>query len=110
MKMHTPTTVMEDLLKGIGCRRRENKFILDEFDTNFYLIFDVEECSEAPETNGTCDILIAHVGSYPKDSATQIRIVLNCNENKVVRFLLALGVNRFNQSTQKYLNEYFCSE
>lgn len=100
-----PTDSMYRFLSGLGARRRHEEFILDGFDGEFYLIFDTDYDPETPESLGTCDIYIADVGSPPMDSARRTRVVANCRRHQVMRFLFALGVERFSEATRKFLYE-----
>lgn len=101
----SPTESLAKFLAVMGCRRRGDNYILDEFDGEFYLIFDVSEDPETPDATGTCDIYIADVGAHPSDSQFKTRVVCNCTRFKVMRFMFALGLERFSQPTQRFLYE-----
>lgn len=95
---------MESFLTGLGAKRvrsNKDKYFLDGFDHEFYLIFDAEDNPERPDTAGTCNILISIPGEPPGDIA--IRLVADCTRHKVMRFMFALGVERFSESTRKFL-------
>jgi hypothetical protein len=91
-------------LSKMGCRRRRELFILDEFDTEFYLIFDTSVDPETPESLGTCDILLSTPGEQPT-ALNRVRLVANARRVDVLRFMFALGVSRFSERTQKFLYE-----
>jgi hypothetical protein len=65
------------------------KYIVDEFDNEFYLILDCEDDPESPETHGTCDVLVVPYG------AEAIRLKANCDKYGVMRIFAALGIGRF---------------
>lgn len=99
-----PRESMSRFLTGLGARRRENYFVLDEFSTEFYLVFDMDD-PEDPNLVGTVDIYVADIGSHPKDSETKTRVMTDCRRHQVMRFLLALGSERFAEKTQQFLRE-----
>lgn len=92
-------------LTKMGCRRRHELFILDEFDPEFYLIFDTSVDPETPESLGTCDILIQKTGVVPQESDSKYRVIANARRVTVLNFMYALGVSRFNEGTRKFLYE-----
>lgn len=76
-------------------RGRPERFILDGFDHEFYIVFNFEECPESPESVGTCDIHVVPLAA--EDSlAAAIRVVADANKFGVMRFLAAIGIKRFN--------------
>ena len=81
-------------------RHRSGKLILDGFDCEFYLYFDDDPDDDRPEVLGTCDIHIVPIGRWPTEG---LRVVQDCNRPQVMRFLFALGVNRFSEKTKKAL-------
>ena len=89
----------------MGCRERRTStfryFILDGFDTEFYLLFDASEDPETPEAKGSVDICIARVGEPPPGD--NVRVVENANNQGVMRFIFALGAHRFSEKTRKAL-------
>lgn len=93
------------LLRSIGAKKRRDYFILDEFDNEFFLKFDVAEDPETPAAKGTADILIYTTGSHPLDYDNGIRVISNASEAQIIRFLFALGVSRFSEHTRKALYE-----
>ena len=99
-----PRESMSRFLLGLGARRRENYFVLDEFSSEFYLVFDMDD-PEDPNLAGTVDIYVADIGSHPKDSEAKTRVVTDCRRHQVMRFLFALGVERFSEETRKFLYE-----
>ena len=99
------TESLAKFLSNLGARKRGDKYILDGFDGEFYLIFGVAEDPETPDATGTADIYIADIGSHPQDSETKTRVVTNDTRYKVLRFMLALGVERFSEVTRQFLYE-----
>jgi hypothetical protein len=100
---------IDELLTGIGCRKHESqyggkKYILDGFDSEFYLIFDATLCEDKPKP-GTVDIILAEPGEHPNETAFQTRVISDAGESGIKRFLYALGVHRFSERTRKYLHE-----
>lgn len=92
-------------LSNMGCRRRGELFIFDEFDPEFYLIFDTSVDPETPESLGTCDILIQKTGVVPQESESKYRVIANARRVHVLRFMFALGVSRFSERTRQFLFE-----
>lgn len=90
-----------DFVKGFTrpMRGRPTQLILDGFDSWFFIRFDFDEDPETPEAKGTCDILIVPLRSddYLADA---IRIVWNANKHKVMRFLAAIGIERFDNKVK----------
>lgn len=85
-------------LKDCGLKKRRDRYILDEFDSEFYLIFDTADDPETPTSIGTVDILIQKTGESPFDPS--IRIVADANMHGVMRVLAALGIQRFNDKVK----------
>lgn len=82
-------------LRKLGAVKRGDFFILDGFDGEFYLRFDVSTDTDDPKPHA-CDILIAKVG----ESGYGIRLVRDAKEMGVLRLLFALGISRFSDSTR----------
>lgn len=95
------------LLRSIGARERRDGanhyFVLDEFDTEFFLKFDVSEDPEILEAKGKADILVFETGEHPRSGG--IRVVMNAGERRILQFMFGLGVERFSESTRKALYE-----
>ena len=87
-------------LHKLGAIKRGDDFILDGFDREFYLRFDVGVDEDNPKP-GTCDIYVGRVGHSPKDSDHQFRLIADARESHVMRFIFALGINRFSDATRK---------
>lgn len=98
----TPLESMDKFLRSLGCKKRKNYYILDGFSSEFYLLFDAD-LPEDPNKAGTVDIHVCHPGSSPGESAERIRVLADCRRHQVMRFLFALGVERFNEETKKAL-------
>lgn len=85
-------------LRRIGCRpRRHKRWILDGFDPQFFLEFDLEEGGEI----GTADVLIVDL----QEKAEPIRIMSDAKRHGIMRLLFAMGVDRFSEQTRKVLYE-----
>lgn len=97
-----PITLMDKFLLSLGCRRRGTDYILDGFSGEFYLRFDAAEDTDQPDLNGTVDIHVVPPGLLPHEG---IRVATNCARHKVMRFMFALGVDRFRGETRKFLYE-----
>ena len=93
------------VLRTLGCHRTGNKYVLDGFDTFFYLIFDTAMDLDAPKP-GTCDILVSRPGESPHESSAYMRLVADAKPSGVLRFLAALGISRFPQKTQEWFYTY----
>jgi hypothetical protein len=81
-------------------RKHPDRLILDGFGAEFFLVFNFEECPElSPELAGTCDIMLVPLNAedYLGDA---IRVVANANKHGVMRFLAALGIQRFDEKTK----------
>lgn len=90
---------------GATCRTRGRLFVLDGFDREFYLAFDAErDADDADSPPGTCDIYVVAVGEGPI-GGTKFRVLPNATRAKVMRFMFALGVERFGEPTRKFLYE-----
>lgn len=95
---------MQNFLTELGCKRRNELFILDGFDFEFYLVFDLTWEEElGADKYGTVDILVSSTGEVPANTAPQMRIVADCTRHHVMRFLFALGVQRFSEKTKAFL-------
>ena len=94
---------MAKFLTGLGARRRGHKYILDGFGAEFYLMFDAEPAEGSPA--GTVHLHIAKVGASPNESSERICVLMNCTRHQVMRFMFALGVDRFSEKTKKFLYE-----
>lgn len=94
-------------LTGMGCHKRGEKYILDGFSSEFYLLFDTALDQDDPKP-GTCDILVCRVGSSLSDSLNNMRVVADATAHKVMRFMFALGVDQFSETTRKFLYESNC--
>lgn len=73
-------------------RGKPNRFIVDEFDTEFYIILDCEDDPESPESNGLCDVLIVPLIG----NGETVRLKANCDKYGIMRIFAALGIGRFN--------------
>lgn len=93
------------LLRKLGCRKHRtvDYFILDEFDTFFYLLLDLTDNPERPETHGSADIHVARIGSMPQESSERILVMSDCREIEILRFMFALGIDRFSDQTRAAL-------
>jgi hypothetical protein len=79
-------------------RNCPNHLILDGFSGEWYLVFNFEEDPELdPKYHGTCDI---HVVPLMADDYLHLRVVENANKHGVMRFLAALGIQRFDEKTK----------
>lgn len=85
-------------------RRRPHHLLLDSFDHEFCIIFNFETDPETPESIGTCDIEIVPL---PSDDilADAFRVVDNANKHGVLRFLAALGIQRFDDRVKSAFYE-----
>lgn len=86
-------------LRKLGGRQTGNKYVLDGFDTFFYLIFDTAMDLDDPKP-GTCDIIVSRPGESPHESSAYMRLVADAKPSGVLRFLAALGINRFPEKTR----------
>lgn len=84
-------------LHEMGARRRDTDFILDGFDNEFYLRFDVAIDQDDPKP-GTCDVYV-----LTTMDASGIRILRDVRESQVLRLMFALGVERFSEATRRAL-------
>ncbi len=105
MSDHKSVVNMQWFLRQLGCRCRGEKWILDAFDSEFFLVFDLS-LPEDEEKWGTVDILICDCGHSADDSEHSTRLISNANEQKVLRFLYALGAPRFKSATQNFMYGY----
>ena len=80
-------------------RGRPDHLILDEFDCEFFLIFNFEEDPETPASHDTCDIQIVPLEAEDF-LAESIRLVANAKQHDVMRLLAALGVQRFSDKVK----------
>ncbi len=102
------THAMHDFLISLGCRQHRSSptdYILDEIDCEFYLRFDCADDTDRPDVSvKTCDI---HIVPLRADDwkAESIRLVADCNRQKVLRFLFALGADRFKSQTRQVMYE-----
>lgn len=88
-------------------RSRPDQFILDGFGASFYLLLDctdVEEPEQYPQTIGKCDILVVPVNS-DDPPAHSICVVDNANKHGIMRFLAAIGIQRFSDKVKKAFYE-----
>lgn len=85
---------LTEFLTALGCRKRGDRYILDGLNGEFYLIFNASDDPETPESLNTCDIIIAPVGSYPLESVGKMRIATNCGINRILKFLIAIGLDQ----------------
>lgn len=93
---------MHEFLTTIGCRVRAGStdYILDRFNTEFYLRFDAANDPETPESADTVDIHVVRVS----ETCTQgIRVVCNCNKFDLMRFLFSIGIEQFGEGVRAYL-------
>ena len=89
-------------LREMGCSRRGDKYILDGWDSEIYLIFDVSEIPDDLKLKpATCDILIAPVGKSPS-SNTVLRLIKDADILGIVRFVDAMGVDRLPDRAQTW--------
>ncbi len=81
-------------------RGRPERLILDGFDSQCFILFDFEADPETPESLGTCDIGVVplHCGDYSLDDV--IWLVSNAKLHGVMRFLAALGIQRFDDKVK----------
>lgn len=80
-------------------RGRPKQLLLDGFDHEYFIRFDFDECPETPAAKGTCDILISPLSS-DDHVADSIRLVANANKFGVMRFLAAIGIDRFDEKVK----------
>lgn len=100
-----PAESLRKFLTELGCRHRGDWYILDEFSHVFYLAFDCTSDYEHPDQSGTCDIFVCDVGCPVSESESRTCVVTNCRRHQVMRFMFALGVERFSEATRKFLYE-----
>lgn len=94
------------LLRSMGCRKSGDSFVLDGFDSDFYLRFDVGIDTDHPAlSERTCDIHVMPVGACPSEVDRGMRVVTFAREMHVMRFMFALGVERFSEKTRTALYE-----
>lgn len=94
-----------EFLRELGCYSHNNLFILDGFNSDFYLIFDTTYDPEISGSKDTCDICVQSVGVHPKESKSKYVLVVNASIDDIRRFMVGLGVSRFSMRTQKALRE-----
>ncbi len=101
--------IMRKFLKDLGCRKArlpahathgEEWYILDGFDHNMYLAFDLTVAEEFPESIGTVDIFACKPGEHVMESKERIQLMENCKIQGVMRLLFALGIKRFSEKTR----------
>lgn len=80
---------MYKFLWGLGARKRGTNFILDGFNSEFYLRFDTEKDIETPESAGTVDVYIVPVGPL---IPIGIRLLKNCSKEKVLQLMALLNI------------------
>ena len=97
---------MVEFLRNLGCYKRGDLFILDGFSPEFYLIFDTSYDPETPESLNTCDILVQSIGVHPKESKSKYCLVSNANTYDIVKFLRALGLDRFPKKTYNFIRTF----
>jgi len=80
-------------------RRCPRHLLLDSFDFEFCIVFNFSPSPEDPKADGTCDI---HIVPLPSQDvlADGVRLVANANRHGVMRFLAALGIQRFDDKTK----------
>lgn len=94
---------------AVGCTKPECWFLLDLIgpeDLEFSLAFDCTDNPEDAESSRTADVYIVQPHGHPRESTDRIRVLTNATEFKVMRFLFALGVDRFSEKTRKALYEH----
>lgn len=82
-------------LRKLGAVKRGDDFILDGFDSEFYLRFDVAIDQDNPKPR-TCDVYAVTVMD-----ASGIRLLRDARESHVLRFMFALGISRFSEATRE---------
>lgn len=82
-------------------RGHPSRLILDGFNMDYFILFDVEEDPESPETAGTVNIAVCRLFAEDK-LADSINIVTNANKFGVMRFLAAIGIQHFDQKTKAW--------
>lgn len=106
------TEMLVKFLSDLGARRRRyghnEKFVLDDWCSDFYLIFDVS--TGEPEQHGTADILAAHCGVDPRDVDKQIVLRTNSNIHDIWVLMCSLGIDRFKSQTRSVLNSFAINE
>jgi hypothetical protein len=88
-------------------RRDDKRFIVDGFDSAFYLLLDcteVEEPENYPATVGTCDIYVVPLICDDWEEQ-KIRLVANANKFGVMRVIGAIGISRFSAKVKKAFYE-----
>ena len=110
----TATEEMREFLRGMGCRRNRNLahchpatewWILDAFDSNMYLGFDLTNNEDRPGTWGTVDIFACRPGESVHESKERIELVDECTITNVMQFMLGMGIDRFSAKTRGFLKE-----
>lgn len=95
---------IEEFLRAIGAKKRGDYFILDEWDYDIYLYFDVTDNPERPDTWGTCNVFLEHTGNYA--DRHQFPLKDDCTVEEVANLILALGLERFSQKTQDVIVQF----
>lgn len=75
--------MIKQFLSELGAYRRQDYYILDQLDPEYYLLFD---CNEGGIPN-TCDIFVCKPGISPSEYNKRICLISNANEQKVKDFL-----------------------
>ena len=80
-------------------RGYKDRFLLDGFDSAFYIVFDFEDDPETPASAGTCDIGVVSLWAL-SDPPETVWLVSNANKFGVMRFLAAIGIQRFSDKVK----------
>lgn len=82
-------------------RGHPTRLILDGFCADFFILFDVEEDPETPSTIGTVNIAVCRLlaDDFLADS---LCLVMNADKFGVMRFLAAIGIQRFDEKTKAW--------
>lgn len=84
-------------------RCRPDHLILDGFDIDYFLIFNFEPAPECPDAEGTCDINLVPLESEDF-LADQYRLVIDADQDAVIRFLDAMGLHRFSSDVRSAIS------
>lgn len=90
---------MHEFLMSIGCVKRGEDYRLEGFDHDFCLRFDSASDPETPASIDTVNLLIVPIPTSDW-LADSILIKSNCRRHDIIRFISALGVQRFSDKVK----------
>lgn len=96
---------VKTFLRELGAKQIAGKerFVLDRFSSDFFLIYDAEEGAGCRA--GSLDVYAGNVGT---GTGLQDKVLIGreLNREEVIRLMYGLGVNTFQESTRVAMANY----